>query len=299
MSSQELTLDVNSREARWLRRGAWALPALYFVFFVMGFPVVNISRGHTGIDLFYGKAYATREAGWSLRLPLVEVIEVSNQARTTVVKESDNATQDLQMAKIDINSSWSILPADMLATYNAFGDQDDIEQTLIQPGLVEVLKSMSAKYDAYQLQQKAAVIAEESRLEMGTWLKESFALRGLTSRVDVATVLYPHVDFSPEFKAATSEQTTTEQSIGTFENERTRAVTEAQGRKDAKIREANAQAYSIRASADAETSGIIAKSKSLKANPKLLCYMVHKGWNGKLPEVNGGESPLPFAEVCN
>ena len=97
------------------------------------------------------------------------------------------------MAKIDINSSWSILPADMLATYNAFGDQDDIEQTLIQPGLVEVLKSMSAKYDAYQLQQKAAVIAEESRLEMGTWLKESFALRGLTSRVDVATVLYPHV----------------------------------------------------------------------------------------------------------
>jgi regulator of protease activity HflC (stomatin/prohibitin superfamily) len=111
-------------------------------------------------------------------------------------------------------------------------------------------------------------------------------------------VLFPHVEFSPEFKAATSEQTTTEQSIGTFENQRTKSVTDAQAAKAAKIRDANAQAHKIRADADAETSGIIAKAKALRENPKLLCYMIHKGWDGKMPEITNGSSPLPFAEVC-
>ena len=104
--------------------------------------------------------------------------------------------------------------------------------------------------------------------------------------------------FSPEFKAATSEQTQTEQSIGTFENQRTKAKTDAEAAKAAKIREANATAHKIMANADAETAGVIAKAKALRENPKLLCYMVHKGWDGVMPEISNGGSPLPFADVC-
>ncbi|MBS1998505.1 MAG: hypothetical protein JSS86_19405 [Cyanobacteria bacterium SZAS LIN-2] len=293
-----MRMQIPTVNTKLIRYGAWSLPILYVLFFVIGLPVVNVSRGHTGIDMFYGKPVGVREAGWSFKLPLIEVLEISNQARNTTDKASESPTHDLQVANVDLNSSWSILPGRMLDLYTFFGDQDSIEQNLIRPGLQEVQKSISAKYDAYDLQQKAAVIAEESKTAMNNWVSESLKLRGLPNQIDVATVLFPHVEFSPEFKAATSEQTTTEQSVGTYENQRTKAITDAEASKAAKIRDAQAQAYKIKADADAETAGIIAKAAALKQNPKLLCYMVHKGWNGKLPEVTNGASPLPFPEVC-
>ena len=159
-------------------------------------------------------------------------------------------------------------------------------------------KAISARYDAYDLQQKAALIAEEARTGMTDWVTQSQKMHGLANCIDVATVLFPHVEFSPQFKQATSEQTTTEQSIGTYENERTKEVTNAQASAAAQIRSAEATAHQIRANADAETAGVVAKAKALKENPKLLCYMIHKGWDGKLPEITNGQSPLPFSDVC-
>lgn len=293
-----LNLDITAGQAKLVKRAAWALPFLYVLFFVVGFPLVNIGRGHTGVDLFYGMPVGTRDSGWSFKLPLIEVVEIDNQARNTTGTKIESPTHDLQVASIDLNSQWSILPGGSLELYRYFGDEDAIEKNLIIPGLLEVQKAISAKYDAYDLQQKAAAIAEESKVAMTEWVTASLKLRGLPNSIDIATVLYPHVEFSPEFKAATSEQTQTEQSIGTFENQRTKAKTDAEAAKAAKIREANATAHKIMANADAETAGVIAKAKALKENPKLLCYMVHKGWDGVMPEISNGGSPLPFADVC-
>lgn len=284
--------------ARGIKIASWAVLSLYVVFFVIGLPVVNVKIGHTGIDMFYGKPIGTRSPGWSIKLPLIEVVQISNQGKTTTQQASESPTHDLQVASIDLNSQWSILPGNVIELYSAFGSQAEIEQNVILPGLLEVQKSVSAKYDAYDLQQKAASIADESRIAVNKWAADSLKLRGLSNQIDVATVLFPHVEFSPEFKAATSEQTTTEQSVGTFENEKAKAITEAEAGKAAKIRDAKAQAYRIRTDADTETSGIIAKAAAIKQNPKLLCYMVHKGWDGVMPEVSNGTSPLPFAEVC-
>jgi|AGTN01.2.fsa_nt_gi Membrane protease subunits, stomatin/prohibitin homologs len=292
------SIELGDKGTKWARRAAWSLPALYFVFFIMGFPFVNVSNGHTGIDLFFGKPIATRAAGWTPKMPFIKVVEIDNQARTTARDKVESPTHDLQVANIDLNSQWSILPAGSLDLYTYFGDEAAIEKALIEPGLYEVQKSISAKYDAYDLQQKAALIADESRTAMTEWLRRSLELRKLPNQLDVATVLFPHVEFSPEFSAATSEQTTTEQSVGTYENQRTQEVTNAEAAKAAKIRSASAEAHRIRAAADSETSGIIAKAKALRQNPKLLCYMVHKGWDGKMPEISNGSSPLPFADVC-
>lgn len=294
-------LDLTPGQAALIKRVAWALPVLYILFFIVGFPLVNIGRGHTGVDIFFGSEVGTRDAGWSFKLPFIEVVEIDNQARNTTSGDKliESPTHDLQVANIGLNSSWNILPGKCTADlYRVYGDEAAVEKNLIVPGLLEVQKALSAKYDAYDLQQKANAIAEEAKTDMTDWATKSQALRGLNNCVDISTVLFPHVEFSKEFKAATSAQTTTEQSVGTYENTRTKEVTDAQAAKAAKIREANATAHQIRANADAETAGVIAKAKALKENPKLLCYMVHKGWDGKMPEVTNGQSPLPFAEVC-
>lgn len=288
----------SNKLALGIKVAAWTVLALYVMFFVTGAPMVDVQRGHTGIDTFFGKPIGYRNAGLSFKLPFIEVIQISNQGRTTTQQASESPTHDLQVASIDLNSQWSILPGNIIELYSAFGSQDEIEQNVILPGLLEVQKWVSAKYDAYDLQQKAANIADESRTAANKWVSDSLKLRGLPNQIDVATVLFPHVEFSPEFKAATSEQTTTEQSVGTFENEKSKAITDAEASKAAKIRDAKAQAYRIRTDADTETSGIIAKAAAIKQNPKLLCYMVHKGWDGVMPEVSNGASPLPFAEVC-
>jgi len=291
-------IEITAGGAKLIKRIAWTLPVLYILLFIIGIPVVNIGRGHTGIDMFFGKPTGMRTAGWSFKLPFIEVLEVSNQAKTTAIAKVESPTHDLQVATIDVNSQWSILPGGTLQLYTYFGDEAAIEQALVIPGLLEVQKAISAKYDAYDLQQKAALIAEESRAATTDWMTRSLKLRGLPNQIDVATVLFPQVEFSAEFKAATSAQTTTEQSIGTFENQRDQALTDAKAAKAAKIREAQATAYQIRAGADAETAGAIAKAAALRQNPGLLCYMVHQGWDGKMPEVSNGSSPLPFADVC-
>lgn len=294
-----MNIELTANQANLVKRVAWAIPVLYFIFFVMGFPLKNIERGHTGVDSFFGKIVGNRQAGWSFKAPFVVVKEITNQGITTELQDTENATHDLQVATININSQWTILSGGTAELYNTFGDEQAIEETLIIPGLFEVQKALSAKYDAYDLQQKAPAIAEEARTEMLSWLKQSLALRGLSMQIDVASVLFPHVGFSKEFKDATTEQTQIEQSIGTYENKRTEDVTKAKASRDARIREAKGTAYETRKNADAETIGIIAKAESLKANPDMLCYLVQKGWDGTLPEVTSvGTNPLPFAEVC-
>ncbi len=294
----ELTANLSTGSAKLIKRAAWALPVLYILFFVVGFPLVNVGRGHTGVDLFFGKPISMRAAGWTFKMPFIKVIEIDNQARNTTAKDVESPTHDLQVATINTNSQWSILPGGTLSLYTYFGNEEAVEKALIEPGLMEVQKAISAKYDAYDLQQKAAVIAEESRAAMTDWVTRSLKQHNLPNQIDIATVLFPHVAFSPEFQKATSEQTQTEQSIGTYENNRTKAITDAEAEKAAKIRNAEAEAYQIRAQADAETAGVIAKAAALRQNPGLLCYLVHQGWDGKLPEVSNGASPLPFAEVC-
>jgi regulator of protease activity HflC (stomatin/prohibitin superfamily) len=293
--------NLSAGQAKLVKRVAWGLPVLYLLLFVIGFPVVNIDRGHTGVDLFFGMEVGTRDSGLSFRMPFIDVVEISNQAISTTSGDKliESPTHDLQVANISLNSSWSELPGKCTGDlYRVYGDESAVETNLILPGLLEVHKALSAKYDAYDLQQKAASIQEEARTAMTKWTTDSLAAHGLPNCVDVATVLFPHVEFSPEFAAATRDQTTTEQSIGTHENDRTRAVTDARAAAAAKIRQANADAHQIRANADAETNGIIAKAAALKQNPRLLCYMVHKGWDGKMPEISNGTSPLPFADVC-
>jgi regulator of protease activity HflC (stomatin/prohibitin superfamily) len=294
-----LNFRIPTQFAKLARRGAWTVLVLYFLFFVIGFPLVNVTQGSTGIDMFFGKAIATRASGWTFKLPFIDVIEINNKAVPTAIQSTESPTHDLQQAQIDINSSWSILPGGSLNLYNYFGDEKAVEQALIVPGLMEVQKALSAKYDAYDLQQKAPAIAEEAKTNMNVWLTESLKMHNLPNQIDVATVLFPHVEFSKEFKAATTEQTKTEQSVGTFENQRTKAFTDAEAAKAAKVREAQAQSYEIHKNADAETAGIVAKAKALRENPRMLCYLVHQGWDGKLPEVSNGSSPLPFSEVCN
>jgi len=312
--------ELTPANSKRIKKAAWALPILYVVFFVMGFPFVDVSTGHTGVNLFYGKPIGMRSAGWSFKMPLIDVVEIDNQARNTVVEievknadgtaqnddqghpktnpDTESPTHDLQVAKIGLNSQWLILSAGSLDLYTLYGDEKSIEQALILPGLLEVQKAISVKYNAYDLQQKAPSIAEESKAAMTKWAEDSLKLRGINNQIDMATVLFPHVVFSTDFANATREQTTTEQSIGTFENNRTQAKTDAQAATDAKIRAAKAEAYEIKTNADAEAAGITAKAAAIKQNPGMLCYLVHKGWDGKLPEISNGQNPLPFADVC-
>ena len=85
-----VNVSIPANQAKLIRRAAWAVPVLYFLCFVVGFPVVDVSKGHTGVDIFFGKAIGTREAGPSLKLPFIKVVEISNQAVPTTLEKSES-----------------------------------------------------------------------------------------------------------------------------------------------------------------------------------------------------------------
>jgi regulator of protease activity HflC (stomatin/prohibitin superfamily) len=279
-----------------IRRGAWAVPVVVALSFV-GLPVVNVSTGHVGIDLFFGKVVGTREAGLSLKAPWIDVVEINTKAKPLEFP-AEAPTHDLQLVHLKVNSQYSITASGAEKLYEAFGDEDMIESAVLNPGIQEVTKAISARYDAYDLQQKRDQIAIESRDAMRTWINASLGLRDVPNAIDFATLLFPQVDFSDKFNAATQEQTTQEQQVPTKEKERDTRVTNAKATAAATIRNANAQATKIRLSADAEADGIIAKAKALREHPDLLCYMVHKSWDGVMPDVTAVSNPLPFIESC-
>jgi regulator of protease activity HflC (stomatin/prohibitin superfamily) len=209
--------------------GAVVIVILLIVTLVGG--IITTPAGHLNIVLQGGKAVGVREAGYSVKMPLFEGLQlISLQTQLYEEPESSAGTRDLQEVKTTIKINYHLDKNYAIDVYNQLGVSymNTVGHNMIQ----ETLKEITAKYPAEEMITKRAQVKDD----IAKAITERLALRHIV----VETVSLTDFAFSKEFSAAIESKVAAAQDVLKAENkllqirvEAEQAVAQAKGQAEA------------------------------------------------------------------
>lgn len=233
--------------------------AIWLIITLVG-GIVITPAGHVNVLLRFGKVEGVLVEGFSVKMPLIDGVEkMSVQTQLFEVKDATAASRDLQDVKTSIAINYKLDPSYAGDVYRTLG-VGYIER-IAQPAVQEILKSITARYDAQDLIVKRESVKEDIAEELTKRLNERHIL---TEVVNIT-----NFQFSTEFTAAIESKQVAVQKVQEAENQLRRIEVEArQAEQKAK---GDAAAAVARANGQAEAAAIL--SQAIKDNPAYLQYM--------------------------
>jgi regulator of protease activity HflC (stomatin/prohibitin superfamily) len=198
------------------------------------------------------------------------------------VKSTSSASKDLQTVTTEVTVNYRPSPTSIHTLYKEVGLQ--YESRVIQPAVEEVVKQVTARYNAEELITKRPQVKADIEQEITTRLNVYNIITDVISITDF--------QFSTLFAQAIESKVEAEQKAQNAENDLIRIEVEA--------RQLEAQAEGLAAANIAEASGeaeaIRIINESLSQNPFYLEWLKTQAWDGKLPLVVG-EGGTPFIQI--
>ena len=241
-----------------------------------------VDAGNRGVLRHWNAVDTTRpplEEGLHFVIPFQDSV-VNIEVRTLkFVKETSSASKDLQTVSTEVTVNYRPSPNSVNTLYKEVGLE--YESRIIQPAVEEVVKQVTARYNAEELITKRSQVKADIEQE-------------ITKRLEVYNIITDVVsitnfEFSPLFDRAIEAKVEAEQKAKKAENDLIRIEVEAR-QLEAKA-EGLAAANIAEASGEAEAIEII--NQALAQNPFYLEWLKTQAWDGKLPLVMGeGGSPL-------
>lgn len=279
---QSPNVSVNRGVARGVAIGIIALIAIGLVAYSA---VQIVDAGHRGVLLHWNAVDTTvppLEEGLHFVMPFADSV-VQMEVRTLkYVKSTTSASKDLQTVSTTVTVNYHPAPESVHHLYQGVGL--DYENRIIQPAVEEVVKQVTANYNAEELITKRPLVKADIEREITERLAD----------FDIVTEVISITDFqfSTLFAAAIEAKVEAEQKALKAENDLLRIEVEArqvkqqaQGEADANIARANGEAEAIR---------II--NEALAQNPNYLEWLKTQAWDGKLPLVVG-DGGTPFIQI--
>ncbi len=250
-----------------------------------------VPTGYTGIVTTFGKVHEnTLDAGINFHAPWDNVINMDNREQR-VRFELEAFSKDIQQVDVQGSINYNIDKTTAMNLYRDVGTE--YPTILINPRVQEDVKIVIAKYTAENLIENRQAMSD-SIFEL---LKEELVSKG----INIISLAIENVDFTDAFETAVEakqvatqekQKAKTQQEQQTMEEEQRaeRARISAQAQADVQKIEADAEAYAIRAKAEAEAEA----NKKLNASltSELIEYNKILHWNGQLPTVTGGATPI-------
>ncbi len=286
------------------KSGGWTVNkkqflAVFGLLFVIPSMLATVPTGHTGIQTLFGQVQdGTLEAGLHVKNPFVEVVAMDNRAQKAAL-EMICYTSDIQEVTIVYTMNYQIEKTNAQTIYKTIGK--GYYETLMQPRILECVKSVIANYNAESL------IASRDELSVKITEKLEQAL-GVYNIIVINTAI-EDMDFSDAFTQAVEEKQVAEQMKLKAQIEQQQMLLEAEAKaQQQKIQaEADAAVAKVKAEADAEVAKVKADAekyageKEAEMNEKLaqsltkelLEYYYAERWDGKLPTIVGGDGVLP------
>lgn len=255
----------------------------------------QVDAGHRGIGLTFGavdvnKSYAE---GAHIVMPLVQEVVQMDVRVAKYVKTADSASKDLQTVSSEITVNHRPNPEKVQIIYKELGRS--YQDTVISPAVEEVVKQVTANYNAEELITKRPQVKAEITTEI--------TKRLLDYNIIVNEVSITDFQFAAAYAQAIENKVQVEQKIqkakldviqveqealakkAFAEGERFRVLEEAEAKKQSAIlvAEGNAQAILIEAQANADRIELLADA--IRANPDLLTLEFIQQWNGKFPDT--------------
>ncbi len=259
--------------------------ALVIIAGISAASVQIVESGNRGVLLHWSAVDTTvppLQEGLHFVVPFQDKV-VNMEVRTLkFVKATSGASRDLQTVSTEVTVNYRAAPNSVNVLYQEVGL--DYEGRIIQPAVEEVVKQITAKYNAEELITKRPLVKADIETEITARLNPYNILTDAISITDF--------QFSPLFSQAIESKVEAEQKALKAENDLRRIEVEA--RQQEQQAKGIAAANVAEAAGEAEAIKII--NEALAQNPNYLEWLKVQAWDGKLPLVVG-EGGTPFIQI--
>ncbi len=244
-----------------------------------------VDAGHRGVLLHFNAVDLTvppLEEGLHFVVPFADSV-VNMEVRTLLfVKGTSSASKDLQTVTTEVTVNYRPAPDSVSTLYKE--DGLNYQNRVIAPAVEEVVKQVTANYNAEELITKRPLVKSDIENEITERLN--------VYNIQTEVISITDFQFSQLFSQAIEAKVEAEQKALQAENDLRRIQVEAlqaearsQGIAKGNIAQANGEAEAIR---------II--NQALSQNPAYLEWLKTQAWDGKLPLVVG-EGGTPFIQI--
>ncbi|WP_442638055.1 prohibitin family protein [Rossellomorea marisflavi] len=263
--------------------GAGITAFLMIVVLILGFMSIEvIPQGHAGVvyKRSSGVQEQTLSQGWKLVSPLDRVTAYPVSTETVTVKPFNVQTKDGKPLVVEMQYDYSNQLEKLPYIYNKFKGQDSgiIQEGWLQSRAKKASLNVFSKYSVLEVFQKQGEINGEIQANF----KELVAEHGFT--IDSLTLGAPQPDKNT--MQAIQAVVDAQQKLEQLEIEKKQAKAEAEKRIETSKGEA--EAIRIKSEADAKANKLLQQSIS----EELVKYKSLEKWDGKLPTVTGGSTPM-------
>jgi len=259
--------------------------ALIVIGVVASASVSIVDAGHRGVLLHWNAVDLTVQPlteGLHFVTPFADSV-VQMEIRTLkFVKATSAASKDLQTVSTEITVNYHPDPNAINILYQSVGL--NYENRVITPTVEEVVKQVTANYNAEELITKRPQVKADIEADISSRLSEFNIVTEIVSITDF--------QFSALFASAIESKVEAEQKAFKAENDLKRIEVEA--RQHAAQAEGVAAANIAQANGEAQAIRII--NEALSTNPQYLEWLKTQQWDGKLPLVVG-EGGTPFIAI--
>lgn len=275
-------MDVNVGKAKGVIA---AIIVLIIVGVVASQSAQIVDAGHRGVLLHWSAVDTSippLDEGLHFVVPFQDTI-VNMEVRTLkFVKATSSASKDLQTVSTEVTVNYNPDPNAVNVLYKEVGLT--YESRVIQPAVEEVVKQVTANYNAEELITKRPQVKSDIEGEI------TKRLNIYDIQTDVISIT--DFQFSSLFSQAIESKVEAEQKALKAENDLLRIEVEA--------RQIEQQAKGIAAAniaqAQGEAEAIRIINESLSQNPFYLEWLKTQAWDGRLPLVVG-EGGTPFIQI--
>jgi len=275
-------IDVNVGKAKII---GVAIIALIVIAAIAAASVQIVDAGHRGVLLHWNAvdiASPPLDEGLHFVVPFQDQV-VNMEVRTLLfTKGTSSASKDLQTVTTEVTVNYAPDPNSVNTLYKEVGL--NYQNRIIAPAVEEVVKQVTANYNAEELITKRPQVKSDIEIEIGKRLT--------IYNIDTQVISITDFQFSDLFSRAIESKVEAEQKALKAENDLRRiqvealqAEAQAQGRAKANIAQANGEAEAIR---------VI--NQALSENPNYLEWLKTQAWDGKLPLVVG-QGGTPFIQI--
>ncbi|MFB5604442.1 MAG: prohibitin family protein [Candidatus Nitrosomaritimum aestuariumsis] len=279
---QQPRMDVNFGKAKAVVIGAIIL---IIIGVVVSASIQIVDAGYRGVLLHWNAVDLTippLDEGLHFVIPFQDSVVPMEVRTLKFVKDTSSASRDLQTVSTEVTVNYRPSANSVHTLYKEVGLQ--YEDRIIQPAVEEVVKQVTARYNAEELITKRPQVKADIEQEITTRLN--------VYNINTDVISITDFQFSPLFAQAIESKVEAEQKALKAENDLIRIEVEArqlaaqaEGLAAANIAEANGEAQAIK---------II--NQALAQNPNYLEWLKTQEWDGKLPLVVG-EGGTPFIQI--
>jgi len=259
--------------------------ALAIIAAISAASVQIVDSGNRGVLLHWSAVDTTvppLQEGLHFVVPFQDKV-INMEVRTLkYVKGTSGASRDLQTVSTEVTVNYRASPNSVHVLYKEVGL--DYEGRIIQPAVEEVVKQITAKYNAEELITKRPLVKSDIETEI--------TARLTPYNISTDAISITDFQFSPLFSQAIESKVEAEQKALKAENDLRRIEVEARQQEQ----QAKGIAAANVAEAQGEAEAIKIINEALAQNPNYLEWLKVQAWDGKLPLVVG-ESGTPFIQI--